>query len=269
MNEMQMLDPFIIRALIAGVGIASISGVLGCFVIWKRLAYFADSIAHSTILGVALGFVAEIATEIGVIIVCFAFIIFLLWLQKNKALATDTLLCILTYTSLSIGMVIISVIGQRFDIHSYLFGDILTVTLNEIYLIYIGGFITLIILMLNWSSFILMTIHEDLAAAEGVPVLLINSIFMFLIMIVVIVSIRIVGVILITSMLIIPAASARYLTHSPKNMAIVASLLCVASIIIGILCSNMLDIFCGPSIVISSAAIFMLTLLFSTFVLKK
>ena len=157
-----MLDPFLIRALGAGIGVALVAGVMGCFVIWRRMAFFGDSLAHSALLGVALGLAIGISTNVSTIVVCSAFALLLLWLQQKKVLATDTLLGILSHAALSIGMVSISLLNQHVDLYAYLFGDILTVTPSELWWIYSGGVIVLILLSINWSSLVLMTTHARL-----------------------------------------------------------------------------------------------------------
>lgn len=253
-----MLDPFIVRAIAAGVGVAIIAGVIGCFVVWRRMAYFGDSLAHSALLGIALGLATGISTNIGVVIVCSSFALLLLWLQQKKVLATDTLLGILAHAALAIGMVTASVLGQRLDLHAYLFGDILTVMSGELLWIYLGGAIVLIMLLLNWSSLVLTTIHEDLARAENVRTFFTRLLLMLLMTIVVAVSIRIVGILLITSMLIIPAATARQLVRSPEAMAVVASLLGIAAVFGGVFGSIELDTPSGPSIVAASAGLFVI-----------
>ena len=128
-----MIEPFILRAVIAGIGVAIIAGAIGCFVVWRKMAYFGDSLAHSALLGVALGLVLGISTNLGTIIICSIFAIVLIWLQQKKILATDTLLGILAHSALSVGMVTLSLLERSVDLHSYLFGDILAVNSSEIY----------------------------------------------------------------------------------------------------------------------------------------
>ena len=251
-----MLDPFLIRALGAGIGVALVAGVMGCFVIWRRMAFFGDSLAHSALLGVALGLAIGISTNVSTIVVCSAFALLLLWLQQKKVLATDTLLGILSHAALSIGMVSISLLNQHVDLYAYLFGDILTVTPSELWWIYSGGAIVLILLSINWSSLVLMTIHEDLARAEGVRVWFTHLLLIFLMTIVVAVSIRIVGILLITSMLIIPAATARQLVRSPEAMALLASILGITAVVLGIYGSIELDTPSSPSIVAAATVLF-------------
>ena len=251
-----MLEPFLIRAIIAGIGVAIIAGIIGCFVVWRKMAYFGDSLAHSALLGVALGLVFGISTNLGTIIICSIFTISLIWLQQKNVLATDTLLGILAHSALSVGMVVLSILERSIDLHSYLFGDILAVTIMEIYLVMIGGIFVLIILSINWQSFVLTTINEKLAKAEGVNILISQLLIMLLMTVVVAVSFRIVGLLLITSMLIIPAATARQLSNSPEKMAFFSALLGVVAVILGIFSSLFFDTPSGPSIVVAAVLIF-------------
>ncbi|WP_206378111.1 metal ABC transporter permease [Sneathiella limimaris] len=254
-----MLDDFLTRALIAGAGIAVVAGPLGCFVVWRRMAYFGDSLAHSALLGVALGLLLGLSNNVGTMVTCGLFALLLLSLQQTKLLATDTLLGILAHAALSIGMVVLSFVENRqFDLHAYLFGDILTVTLTDIYWIYGGGILVVAFLLFNWVSLTLMTLHEDLARAEGVKTFWVNLILVMLMTIVVAVSIRIVGILLITSLLIIPAATSRQLVRSPEMMAVFASLIGLVSVMAGIIGSASFDTPTGPSIVTSATAIFII-----------
>ena len=189
-------------------------------------------------------------------------------LQQKKILATDTLLGILAHSALSVGMVTLSLLEKSVDLHSYLFGDILAVTSAEIYFILFGGFFVLIFLYFNWSSFVLMTIDEKLAKAEGINIVFYQLLIMLLMTVVVAVSFKIVGLLLITSLLIIPAAAARQLANSPEKMAIISSLLAVLSVAIGVYSSLYLDTPSGPSIVVASTIIFITISIFS-FIFKK
>ncbi len=254
-----MVDDFILRALAAGIGVALIAGPLGCFVVWRRMAYFGDSLAHSDLLGIALGLLYGININLGTVIVCTLFAFLLVWLQQRRVLATDTLLGILAHAALSIGMVALSFLNNvGFDLYSYLFGDILTVRISDLYWIYGGGLAVIGLLVFNWSSLTLMTLHEDLARAEGVNTVWANILLMLLMTIVVAVSIRIVGILLITSMLIIPAATARQLVSSPENMAIWAAVFGLIAVIAGISGSVEFDTPSGPSIVTAAAIMFAL-----------
>ena len=263
------LEPFLINAILAGVAVAVITGVMGCFVVWRRMAYFGDSLAHSGLLGVALGFALGIAVNVGIILICSVFALLLLWLQHKEVLATDTLLGILAHSALALGMVTISVMGRRIDLHSILFGDILTVTRLELWWIYIGGAIVIIMLLMNWSSLVLMTLQEDLAQAEGINVFLYNLLLMFLMTLVVAVSIRSIGILLVSSLLIIPAATARQIAVSPEGMAVLSSLLGVTSVAFGIYFSFAFDTPSGPSIVVAAASLFIFVTIYCQTIRKK
>lgn len=256
MSDFLSLDPFIMRALAAGMGVAAVAGVMGCFVVWRRMAYFGDSLAHSTLLGIALGLLTGWGVHAGTVVVGSAFAATLVWLQSKRVLATDTLLGILAHAALSIGMVTISLLGQRVDAYAYLFGDALTVAPRDLYWIYGGGAAALLLLFAHWPSLVLMTIHEDLALAEHVRTLRAHLLFVFLMTIVVAVSIRVVGVLLITSMLIIPAATARQFSRSPEAMAAMAAALGVLAVALGMAGSLRFDAPSGPAIVTASALMF-------------
>lgn len=261
-----MLDDFVLRALAAGIGVAIVAASLGCFVVWRRMAYFGDSLAHSALLGIALGMVTGMNFNIGILIVCALFATLLIGMQHRRILATDTLLGILAHSSLSIGMVVISFLDNSgFNLHSYLFGDILTVETQDIYWIYGGGILVLCLLVANWSSLTLMTINEDLARAEGVNTLFSNLVLMVLMTLVVSVSIRIVGILLVTSLLIIPAATARQWARSPEAMAIISVCFGVAAVIAGVFASLYLDTPSGPSIVSAAALLFLVAVLATAF----
>jgi zinc transport system permease protein len=252
-------DSFLLRSLFAGMAVALVAGVLGCFVVWRRMAYFGDSLAHSALLGVALGLLWGIDINLSTLLLCSLFAILLVWLQQRRLLATDTLLGIMAHGALSLGMVAISLLNKpSFDINRYLFGDILTVSSNDLLWIVVGGAAVLATLALCWSSLVLMTLHEDLAKAESVNILLMQILLMTMMTVVVAISIRVVGILLITSLLIIPAATARLLANSPERMAIISALLGMVSVILGLLFSLWLDTPTGPSIVASATLLFAL-----------
>jgi zinc transport system permease protein len=256
MKAMAMIEEFIFKALIAGVIVALVAGFMGCFVVWRRMAYFGDSLAHSALLGIAMGVMLNISHNLAVMISSICFALFLVWLQRKRVFATDTLLGILAHAALAIGVITITLLEQRIDLHGYLFGDILTVGDEQLWWLVIGGGFVIIALAFNWSSLVLMTIHEDLAMAENVRVSRLEILLMFLMTIVVAVSIKIVGILLIASMLVIAPAAARQLARSPEVMAIFACLIGSISVVSGIYFSFEFDTPSGPTIVATLAAIF-------------
>ncbi len=260
-----IFDNFMLNVLLAGVGVAVLTGVMGCFVVWKRMAYFGDSLSHSALLGVVIGIMTGIQLHIAIIAVCFGFAMVLVYLQHQKMLSTDTLLGILAHGSLSFGMVAFSFLDQNIDLQSFLFGDILTVQATEIYWIYGGGFCILAVVYYYWSSLLLTTISEELAASEGINVYAMNVLFMVLMTLIVALSMRIIGVLLMTSLLIIPAATARQCANSPKQMIVYAIIFGILAVILGLAVSLMCDTPSSPTIVSVAVTIFMLFMPFQTY----
>jgi zinc transport system permease protein len=257
-----MFDDFFIRALIAGVGIAIIAGPLGCLVIWRRLSYFGDTLSHSALLGVTLAYAFSINITLSVFVISSIVAILLINLQKRTKLAGDSLLGLLAHSTLAIGLVLIGFLSSiRFDLMGLLFGDILAVTTEDIALVWIGGIIILGILYYIWKSIFSATVNYDLAAAEGMRPEISNLIFTLLLAAVIALSIKMIGALLITGLLLIPAAIARNLSNSPKQMIIISVLAGIASVVIGLFTSLELNTSSGPSIIVASLALFVLSLI--------
>ena len=257
-----MFDDFFTRALIAGVGIAIIAGPLGCLVIWRRLSYFGDTLSHSALLGVTLAYAFSMNITLSVFIISSVVAIVLINLQKRTKLAGDSLLGLLAHSTLAIGLVLIGFLSSiRFDLMGLLFGDILAVTTEDIALVWIGGIIILGILYFIWKSLFSATVNYDLAAAEGMKPEISNLIFTLLLAGVIALSIKMIGALLITGLLLIPAAIARNLSNSPKQMIIIAILAGIASVVLGLFTSLELNTSSGPSIVVVSLALFILSLI--------
>jgi zinc transport system permease protein len=261
MSTTMIIEPWLLRAVAAGIGIALTVGPLGCFVVWRRMAYFGDSLAHSALLGIALGLLTGAGINPATIAVCGAFAILLVWLQSLRILATDTLLGILAHAALSIGLVVISLLKTvRLNVADYLFGDILSVTPSDLLWIYGGGALTLALICFLWRSLIMVTIHEGLARAEGINDFMINLCFMGLMTLTIAFSCRIIGVLLITSLLVIPAATARPFARSPEMMAALAAIFGVIAVCGGLYGSVHFDTPPGPSIVVMATSVFALLL---------
>ena len=148
-----MFDDFFIRALIAGIGIALVTGPLGCFVVWRRLSYFGDTLSHSALLGVTLAYSFELNIALSVFLISSAVALILIQLQKKTNLPGDALLGLLAHSSLAVGLVVIGFLTFiRFDIMGLLFGDILAVTTNDLIIIWLGGAIILFCLLYTSPS---------------------------------------------------------------------------------------------------------------------
>ncbi len=254
-----MLD-FILPALIAGIGIAVLAGPLGSFVVWRKMAYFGDTLSHASLLGIALGFLFNINLNLALVICCLALAVILVSLQKQKYVATDTLLGILAHSALSLGLVAVSFLDHvRIDLMAYLFGDLLAVTTTDLLWIYGGGIIVMAMLITLWRPLLSMTINEELAQVEGVNVDLMRLLLMLMVGLVIAVAMKFVGALIITSLLIIPAATARRFSHSPELMAGLASVIGSVAVVLGLAMSWHYDTPAGPSVVVAAAAMFMLS----------
>ena len=253
------MDDFILRALIAGLAVVLIAGPLGVFILWRRMAYFGDSLSHSAILGVALGFLLSININLGILITSIAMAVLLILSQRNKHLANDTMLGILSHSALSLGLIVMSFVDARIDINALLFGDILSVGWQDLWLIIAGVVLVLSLLAFIWKPLLSLTVHEELARVEGVNVSLISAIYTLLIAILVAVAMKVIGALLVTSLLIIPAASARRFSQTPEQMAILSVVVGMLAVILGLGASFTWDTPAGPSIVIASASFFLLS----------
>ena len=259
-----MFDDFFTRALIAGIGIAIVTGPLGCLVIWRRLSYFGDTLAHSALLGVTLAYAFSINISLSVFIISGTVALLLISLQKRTKLAGDSLLGLLAHSSLAIGLVLIGFLTSiRFDLMGLLFGDILAVTTQDILIIWFGGLIILGILFYIWKSIFAATVNYDLAAAEGMKPDLSNFIFTILLAGVIAISIKMIGALLITGLLLIPAATARSLSNNPFQMVILSILVGITSVITGLFGSLELNTASGPSIVVAALVLFILSISFN------
>ncbi len=247
-------------SILAGIGIAIIAGPLGSLVVWRKMAYFGDTLAHASLLGLALGFLFDINLYLSLVVCSLAIAVLLVTLQQQKLVATDTLLGILAHSSLSLGLVAVSFLDNvRIDLMSYLFGDLLAVNPHDLIFIFVGVAIVMGLLYLFWQPLLSSSISEELASVEGINVSLMRLILMLLVGLVIAVGMKFVGALIITSLLIIPAAIARRFARTPEQMAIGASIIGIVSVLSGLALSWWYDTPAGPSVVVSAAALFMLS----------
>lgn len=257
-----MLDDFFVRALLGGIGVAIVAGPIGCFILWRRLAYFGDTLSHSALLGVAMALLLELNITLSVFIICLIVSLLLLLLQKRASLSSDALLGLLAHATLAVGLVVLAFMTWvRVDLMGFLFGDILAVSKSDITLIWLGGLVVLAGLLSIWRRLFAATVNYDLAKAEGAKPDFTNFIFMALVAAVIAVSMKLVGVLLITALLIIPAATARRFSTSPEHMAITAAVIGSLSVIVGLNGSLQWDTPAGPSIVVAALAGFIISVM--------
>ena len=256
-----MFDDFFIRALVAGIGVAIVTGPLGCFVVWRRLSYFGDTLAHSALLGVTMAYSFQFNIAISVFLISSLIALILIKLQKRTNLPGDALLGLLAHSSLAVGLVVIGFLTFiRFDIMGLLFGDILAVNVTDLFIIWFGGGLILLVLKIIWKPLFASTVNYELAEAEGLNPDRAKAVFTILMAALIAISIKMVGLLLITGMLIIPAAMARNLSDSPFKMVLFSIIGGLLSVLIGLFSSLEFNTPSGPSIIAAALFLFILSL---------
>jgi zinc transport system permease protein len=249
---------FMLLALLAGLGVAVVAGPLGTFVVWRRMAYFGDTLAHSALLGLSLSVWVSIAPGVAVTVVCLLIAIGLLSLQQQHTLATDTLLGILSHSSLALGLIALSLNPEaRLNLEGILFGDLLTVSWSDTAAIWCVCIGVLLLLTWLWRPLLSITVHQDLAQVEGTPVSAIQAVLMLSLALVIAIAMKVVGVLLITALLVIPAATARRFARSPEMMAILASTIGCLAVVLGLASAWLADTPVGPTIVFCAGLFFL------------
>ena len=257
-----MLDDFMVRAALAAVGLAVACAPLGCFVVWRRMAYFGDATAHAALLGVALSLALSLPLFAAVIVVALAMAALVAGLSGRQSV--DTLLGVLSHGALAAGLVAVSFVqGVRTDLNAYLFGDILSVTRTDLALIWAGAAAVVALVAWRWSALLLSTLSPEMAVADGIRPRAEQWVLNIALALVVAAGIRIVGALLVSAFLIIPAAAARPLSRSPEAMAVTTGLIGAAAGLGGLGAAFRLDTPTGPTIVCAAVAIFALATLFT------
>ncbi len=266
------MDDFIIRAMLAGAGVAIGAGPLGCFLVWRRMAYFGDALSHTALLGIALGLLLGLDLNLSIVAICVLVAGLLVVMQRQSHLASDTLLGIMAHSALSIGLLALSLVqaqAVRIDLMQYLFGDILAVNSQDLFWIYGGALLVICILILIWRPLLSLTVQADLARVEGVRVGLVHLVFMLLIAVVIAVAMKVVGVLLVTAMMIIPPAAARHFARTPEHMAVLAIVAGIGATAMGLGASLFWDTPTGPSIIAGAAALFVVGALVRPLVVRS
>ena len=246
-------------AVAGGLAVALVAGPLGCFVVWRRMAYFGDTLAHSALLGVALSVFFSLNLSLTTALVPLTIALLLVWLEQRGGLPLDTLLGILSHSALAAGLVLVAQLeGVRIDLMALLFGDLLAITSGELGVIVGVAAVILGLLLWLWRPLINITLNPELAAVEGTPVIAVRTALMVATALLIAIAMKIVGVMLITALLIIPAAAARRLSHTPEQMAVWASALACCSVLGGTALAWHADTPVGPSVVVVASALFVL-----------
>jgi zinc transport system permease protein len=249
---LSLLDDFLVRAALAGVGVALAAGPLGCFVVWRRMAYFGDATAHAALLGVALALATALPVVAGVAAAALAMALTVA-ASAGRSYSIDTMLGVASHGALAVGLVSLSFLtAVRVDLIGYLFGDILAVTRWDLAVIWGGAALVAALLAWRWRNLLTATLNEDLAAAAGIDAGRERLILTLALALLVAVALKVVGALLITAMLIVPAAAARALARTPEAMAAGAVAVGAGAALGGLAASWRLDTPAGPSIVVAA-----------------
>ncbi|WP_306005140.1 metal ABC transporter permease [Aquicoccus porphyridii] len=258
-----MLDDFLVRAALGAVGVAIAAALLGCFVVWRRMAYFGDATAHAALLGVALALGFEISVFAGVLVVALVMALSISALS-GRGHAMDTSLGVMAHAALAFGLVAVELLpGAQVDIEAYLFGDILAVSRGDLLVIWAGSAVVAVGLLWRWQALLTATLNPELAIAGGLSPVREERLLILALAVVVAVAIKAVGALLITALLIIPAAAARPFARTPEGMALLAVALGVSSALGGLAAAWRLDTQAGPTIVCVAAILFAVSILLS------
>lgn len=258
-----MIEHWWLIPLLAGLLLALSAGSLGCFVVWRRMAFFGDTLAHGALLGVTLGVLTDISPTLALVIGSILLALLLLPLQKFSNLAPDTLLGIVSHGTLAVGLVVLSLSsGVRVDLMGYLFGDLLAIGQEHLLWLGTSTLITFAFIYRYWDALLAITISPELAKIEGRPVKTLNIALVLLMALTVALAMKVVGVLLISAMLVIPPATARALARSPKHMLFAACIIGMLSVSLGIAASFQWDTPVGPSIIVAALGLFLISLPF-------
>ena len=256
-----LLDTLLLDLLLAGLGIALIAGPIGCFIVWRRMAYFGETLAHAGLLGVGFGLLFNINITLGAVASAVLLALLLLALKRQRQIAVDTLLGILSHTALALGLITVGLVTGAVSGHlDILFGDILTVSSHDVMTVWAGAVAVLAVIIYLWRDLIAISVHEDLAKAEGINVPWVELVFMLTMAAMTAFAMKIVGLLLITALTVIPAAAARRIAASPESMAVWSSIFAGISVIAGLCMSALWGTMAGPSVVLCASLIFVLTL---------
>ena len=255
-------DPFLARALAAGIGLALVAAPLGCIVVWRRMAYVGETLAQASLLGVALGLALKINLTLSVIFAAVAAALILIAFGRQKLLSLDSTLGLMHHAALALAVISIALLkGPQIDLLSYLFGDILSVTEADLYWVFGGGTVVLGLMLWLWRPLVRLSLHEELATAEGIDPRLSRGLFDIMLAVTIAVAMKIVGILLVMAFLVVPAVAARPLASTPGRMALIAAFIAVLGVIGGLLLSSNYDTPGGPSIVLVMTGLAAISLL--------
>lgn len=259
-----MIEPFLLRALAAGIGLAVVAAPLGAILVWNRMAYFGETVAQASLVGVALGLLLSIDVTASVIITTLSVAALLIVLGRQKLIPLDAILGLTHHGTLALGVIATTLLaGPSVDLMGYLFGDVFAVTASDLWLVYVGGALVLAVLAWLWPSLLRIAVHEELATAEGVSSRWVRAAFVVVLALTIAMAMKIVGVLLAIAFLIVPVVAARPFSSTPEGVVLMAAAVGALSVVLGLSLSANADAPGGPSIVLCMALIAGLSLAIS------
>lgn len=254
-------EDFTRRAVLGGLGVAVAAGSLGCFVVWRRIAYYGDAMSHSALLGIAAGLALGSNLMLSVAVVSVVLSLGLSVLVKARPLAPDAVLGVFSHVALSLGMIALTLMGNvRLDLHGWLFGDLLALADADVWGIWAAALLVGVALLWLWRPLLAATVNRELALVEGLPVRLAEAVFMVLLAVTVAASLKVVGAVLTTALLVAPPAAARGMAREPEQMILWSVLVGAVSVVGGVLASLLWDLPVGPAVVAVAGGCFFLSL---------
>ena len=252
-----MADLFLMRALMAGLALSVIAAPLGCLVVWRRMAYYGEAVAQAGLIGIAGGLALSLDLTASVLVVTLMASTLLVLLGRQQVVPLDSLLGLIAHAALAVGVIAASLVrGPQLDLTAFLFGDIFAVSGSDLVWIFVAGVLALVAVIWIWRPLLALSVHEDLAAAEGIGIDRVKLVFVLVLALIVAIAIKIVGVLLAVAFLIMPAAAARPLSETPEQMVLFAAIFGALAVVLGLFLSVSLDTPGGPSIVLMLALFF-------------
>lgn len=266
-----MIDTLLLFPLAAGLLFTVSAAPLGCFMVWRRLSFFGDMIAHASLFGVVLALILEAPSPlIGILITALLMTFFLIRPLSKGLLSRDTYLALLSHGTLGVGLCALSFFPEAPTlIARMLLGDILATELSDLGLLSLLSFVSVMFVSLYWRPLLSISIHEDLAAVEGVPTLRYNALFMGILSLNIALATQYLGTLLVTALLILPASTARYFAKTPLGMVLQAFTIGVLGLFLGFWASDSFDTATAPSLVATHVLLFLMGILLHRLTAKK
>ncbi|NRA41942.1 MAG: metal ABC transporter permease [Pseudomonadales bacterium] len=256
-----MIIELIYPSLIITACIALSAGLLSCFVVWRRMAFYADALSHSAILGTSVALLVAVHPLYGLMLYGLIVALALSHFSQKLQLSSDTFLAIISQTSLALGLLALSALPQQYSIEALLFGDILAASKADIWPAAVLSLAILAITIYHRQALVRLCLDEELAKTEGVNTQVMNALLMLMLVALIALAIQLLGVLLVSTLLLMPAATARSFARSPGMMLALSPIIAILACALGLSISIYFDkLMTGPTIVVVAACLWLLSL---------